>query len=496
MFDLVRRRYLFLLISLIVIIPGAISLAVFHLDVGIDFAGGANVEFRPSTQLSTTSIINQLKPLNLQSLQVLTGNDTNLLPYQVVWIHLNTQIDSNVINYITTTLRGKYGSQLAVQADDYSLTSKQTVITVTNFLTGVHPNVSDIQTLLKKIPNTTPNGGATSPTSTPTAGTGTPTATAKATGTPSATATAIAKTTATATAKATATAITKATATATAKGTPTVTASPTTTATPTTNNPAANIAVNIVDTKIGTTTQTITLLTSSEVRPDKLVAIKTAFYKGSSTYSYGITNASVSSSVAFDTSLKAFLAVLASSVFILLYVWIAFRKVAKPWRYGTCAIIALLHDVLVVLGVFSILGVLFKIQIDTLFITALLTIVGFSVHDTIVVFDRIRENMQRRTSETFEQVVNASLIQTMARSLNTSLTVLFTLSALTLFGGITIRTFTLTLLIGIFSGTYSSIFNASMLLVIWEKGELGLWRFRRDRTPDGRDVRELVSTRG
>jgi preprotein translocase SecF subunit len=137
-----------------------------------------------------------------------------------------------------------------------------------------------------------------------------------------------------------------------------------------------------------------------------------------------------------------------------------------------------------------------NIQIDTLFITALLTVVGFSVHDTIVVFDRIRENLQRRSSETFEQVVNASLIQTMSRSLNTSLTVIFTLSALTLFGGVTVRTFTLTLLIGIISGTYSSIFNASMLLVIWEKGELGLNRLRRDRTPDGREVRELVRSRG
>ena len=485
MFDLVRRRYLFLLISLIVIIPGAISLAIFHLDVGIDFAGGATVEFRPSTALTTTSVVNQLKPLNLQNLEVLTGNDTNLPSYQVVWVHLNTQVDSNVITYVTNALRGKYGASLAVQADDYSLTNKQTVFTVTNFQTGVHPSVSDIETLLTKIPNTTPNGGTSSPTSTPTAsttatvGTGTPTATVGGTSTP--------------TPKATATA--KATSTPIAKGTATVTTTPTATATPTTN-PAANIPVNVADTQIGSTTQTITLLTSSEVNPDRLVAIKSALYKGSNTYSYGITNASVSPSVAFDTSLKAFLAVLASSVFILLYIWIAFRKVAKPWRYGACAIIALLHDVLVVLGVFSILGVLFKIQIDTLFITALLTVVGFSVHDTIVVFDRIRENMQRRTTETFDQVVNASLVQTMARSLNTSLTVLFTLSALTLFGGVTIRTFTLTLLIGIFSGTYSSIFNASMLLVIWEKGELGLWRFRRDRTPDGRDVRELVGTRG
>ena len=132
----------------------------------------------------------------------------------------------------------------------------------------------------------------------------------------------------------------------------------------------------------------------------------------------------------------AFLAVLAASVFILLYVWFSFRKIPKAWRYGTCAIIALLHDVLVVLGIFSILGELFGIQIDALFITGLLTVIGFSVHDTIVVFDRIRENMQRRTTETFEEVVNASLIQTMARSLNTSLTVLVTLLALTLFTGV------------------------------------------------------------
>ncbi len=484
MFNLVRKRYMFLLISLIVIVPGVISLAIFHLNVGIDFAGGATVEIRPSQDLSTTSITNQLKPLKLTNLQVLTGDNTNLPANQVVWLRLNTQVDTNVTNYIVTTLQGKYGSQLAVQADDYTLATKQTVFTITNFKTGVKPSISDIRTALNNIPKTTPNGGVTgtgttsTPTATATVGTGTPTATAQGTGTPSATATATAK----------------ATTTPTAKGTPTAVASPTATATATTNT--ATIPVTIADLKTGTTTHTFTLLTSTEVNPDKLTAIKSALYNASGTYSYGITNASVSPSVAFDTSLRAFLAVLAASFFILLYVWFSFRKVAKPWRYGACAIIALLHDVLVVLGVFSILGWLFNIQIDTLFITALLTIVGFSVHDTIVVFDRIRENMQRRTSETFEQVVNASLVQTMSRSLNTSLTVLFTLSALTLFGGVTIRTFTLTLLIGIFSGTYSSIFNASMLLVIWEKGELGLGRFNRYRTPDGREARELVSTKG
>src|SRR5712664_1825519 len=122
-----------------------------------------------------------------------------------------------------------------------------------------------------------------------------------------------------------------------------------------------------------------------------------------------------------------------------------------------------------------------------------------AVHDTIVVFDRVRENMQRRTSETFEQVVNASLVQTMARSLNTSLTVLFTLLALTLFGSSTsVHIFTLTLLIGILSGTYSSIFNASMLLVMWDKGEMGFGLFNREaaKPVTKREARELARTRG
>jgi preprotein translocase subunit SecF len=243
----------------------------------------------------------------------------------------------------------------------------------------------------------------------------------------------------------------------------------------------------------------VTLLTLTFIDQNTLNRLQSTFAnKGN--FVYILDNATVSGSVAAETTRNAVLAVIAASVFILLYISFAFRKVAKPWRYGTCAIIALLHDVLVVLGIFSILGWLLHIQIDALFITALLTVCGFSVHDTIVVFDRIRENMTKRTSETFDQVVNASLVQTMARSLNTSLTVLLTLGALTLFGGTTIRTFTLTLLIGIFSGTYSSIFNASMLLVIWEHGELGLWRLRRDRgTPGGRREsreRELARTRG
>jgi preprotein translocase subunit SecF len=180
----------------------------------------------------------------------------------------------------------------------------------------------------------------------------------------------------------------------------------------------------------------------------------------------------------------AVLAVAAASVFILGYLWWAFNKVSHPIRYGTTAIVALLHDALIVLGIFSILGRLFpaEIELESTFIVAVLTVIGFSVHDTIVVFDRVRENFIRRSGEPFEDVVNHSLAQTLTRSLNTSLTVILTLVVLMLFGGVTIRTFVLALLIGITTGTYSSIFIASMLLVSWHFGELNwIWPFRRRR---------------
>ena len=190
----------------------------------------------------------------------------------------------------------------------------------------------------------------------------------------------------------------------------------------------------------------------------------------------------VSPLIAEEIVRYAILAVAAASVCILLYLWWAFNKVTHPLRYGTTAIAALLHDALIVLGIFSILGRLFpaEIEIESTFIVAVLTVIGFSVHDTIVVFDRIRENFIRRAGDTFEDVVNHSLAQTLTRSLNTSLTVILTLVVLMLFGGVTIRTFVLALLIGITTGTYSSIFVASMLLVSWHIGELNwLWPFRR-----------------
>ena len=149
-------------------------------------------------------------------------------------------------------------------------------------------------------------------------------------------------------------------------------------------------------------------------------------------------------------------------LFILGYLWLRFG-----FRFGTAAIVALLHDVIVVVGIFAMLGFFFGVEFDALFVTALLTVIGFSVHDTIVVFDRIRENRIRHAGESFGAIVNHSILQTLGRSISTSLTVAVTLAALLLLGPVTIRTFTLALLIGIVSGTYSSIFNASQLLVAW-----------------------------
>ena len=167
-----------------------------------------------------------------------------------------------------------------------------------------------------------------------------------------------------------------------------------------------------------------------------------------------------------------FEAVVVASILIVLFIAYSFRSVPKPassLKFGICAIIALLHDVLVLLGVFSILGHFFHVEVDSLFLTAILTVIGFSVHDTIVVFDRIRENLRRLGGEHFENVVNASILQTLSRSVNTSMTVILVLFTLLLFGGESIRWFIVALLVGVISGTYSSIFNASPLLVLWHE---------------------------
>lgn len=183
----------------------------------------------------------------------------------------------------------------------------------------------------------------------------------------------------------------------------------------------------------------------------------------------------VGPSVGREVAGNAALAVLAAAGAILAYVWFAFRGVEHAYRYGVAAIIALLHDVLVVVGLSALAGHFLGWQINSLFLTALLTVVGFSVHDTIVVFDRIRENLRLYRRLDYETVVNHSVVQTLDRSINTQLTVLFTLLALALFGGDTTRPFVITLLVGIASGTYSSIFNAAALLVVWEKREWRTW---------------------
>ncbi|MBI4300019.1 MAG: protein translocase subunit SecF [Chloroflexi bacterium] len=182
---------------------------------------------------------------------------------------------------------------------------------------------------------------------------------------------------------------------------------------------------------------------------------------------------SVSPTVAAELVKKAFWAILAAVVAILLYIAWAFRKLPNPFRYGISAIIAVVHDVLVVLGIFSILGKVFGTEIDMMFITAVLTVMGYSVHDTIVIFDRIRENVLKYGPEAdFGQTVNSSILETLSRSLNTVLTVIFALVALYLFGGVTIREFILAMLIGVISGTYSSICTAAQIVVSWEKGDI------------------------
>jgi preprotein translocase subunit SecF len=186
----------------------------------------------------------------------------------------------------------------------------------------------------------------------------------------------------------------------------------------------------------------------------------------------------VTASVGAQVARAAAIAVVMASVAICIYIWFAFRKVSHPFRFGVAAIIATIHDTLVVLGMGAILGHFLGWQIDSLFLTALLTVIGFSVHDDIVVFDRIRENSNIYRRVEFETVVNHSIVQTLDRSINTQLTVMITLLALALFGGETIHHFVVILLIGVFSGTYSSIFNASPILVVWENKEWRNW-FRR-----------------
>lgn len=181
---------------------------------------------------------------------------------------------------------------------------------------------------------------------------------------------------------------------------------------------------------------------------------------------------SVGPSISEVVTRNALLAVAAAALVILGFITFAFRKVPHPFRYGLCAVIAMVHDILVTVGLFSLAGLIWGWEADTLFLSALLTVIGFSVQDTIVVYDRIRENTPKMRGVPFEDIVDHSLTQTLHRSLATQLNTMFVMVAILLFGGATIKQFILVMFIGLASGTYSSIFNAVPLLVVWENGEI------------------------
>jgi preprotein translocase SecF subunit len=181
---------------------------------------------------------------------------------------------------------------------------------------------------------------------------------------------------------------------------------------------------------------------------------------------------SVSPAVGREVTWAAFLAIAVAAVVILFYIMYVFRQVPKPCRYGACAVAAMIHDLVIIMGFAAITGVLLGWEVDALFLTAVLTVAGFSLQDTIVVFDRIRENIARRPSERFDKLVDRSIIETIHRSLTTQMSAMFIIVAILLFGGASIKPFIAVLLVGLLSGTYSSIFIASPLLVSWEYGEI------------------------
>jgi len=231
------------------------------------------------------------------------------------------------------------------------------------------------------------------------------------------------------------------------------------------------------DTSVQTTNdERIALIRSKPLEPEEKEALKAALAA-----QFGPLEErrfeSVGPTIGQEVTRAAGTAILAASAAILSFIWFAFRKVPNAFRYGTCAILAMFHDILVALGFFAVMGLIRGWEVDALFLTAILTVLGFSVQDTIVVFDRIRENIRRRPGEPFDIIVNRSILETIHRSLATQLNAIFIMIAILLFGGVTIKQFIATLLVGMLSGTYSSIFTAVPLLVVWEKGGLGhLWQ--------------------
>jgi len=208
-----------------------------------------------------------------------------------------------------------------------------------------------------------------------------------------------------------------------------------------------------------------------EISSDEYTQLKDGLKAGLAT---NITDSSlftVSPIIAATTVRNTIIAIVIASIGILLYISWAFRKMPKPFRWGICAVLALLHDLIIVIAVFSILGWAAGMEVDSLFVTGVLAIVGVSVNNIVVVFDRIRENLKRGVSSDFEVVANCGIMESVGRSLNTGLATLFVIVALYLLGGVTIHTLILALLVGITTGIYSSLCIAGQLLVVWEKGE-------------------------
>jgi preprotein translocase SecF subunit len=209
------------------------------------------------------------------------------------------------------------------------------------------------------------------------------------------------------------------------------------------------------------------------VSPEQAQAIEEALSREVALLIDGSTQVqSVSPSVGKEVTNAAFVAVLVAAVVVLIYIMFTFRQVPNPFRYGVCAVTAMIHDLLVIFGFAAVTGLLLGWEVDALFLTAVLTVAGFSLQDTIVVFDRIRENIARRPLEKYERVVNRSILETIHRSLATQLNAMFVMVAILLFGGASIKPFIAVLLVGMLSGTYSSIFTAVPLLVAWEKNEI------------------------
>ena len=214
-------------------------------------------------------------------------------------------------------------------------------------------------------------------------------------------------------------------------------------------------------------------ITLPEISSDQYTQLKAGLEAGLATNITDSNLYTVSPIIALATVRNTVIAVIIASIGILLYISWAFRKMPKPFRWGICAILALLHDLIIVVGVFSILGWAAGMEVDSLFVAGVLGIVGVSVNNIVVVFDRIRENLKRGVSSDFAVVTNVGITESVGRSLNTGLATLFVIVALYLLGGATIRTLILALLVGITAGIYSSLCIAGQLLVVWEKGEWG-----------------------